>query len=54
MYDWMQHTASAAAQRPALRNHGRLPLVFEPSQGQADREVNLTERACYQRPPDKL
>ncbi len=34
----------AAQNRPALRDYGRLPLVFEPNQGQADAEVRFLTR----------
>src|SRR5438552_12699321 len=36
---------SAAAQQPKLRDYGRLPLVFEPNQGQTDPEVKYLARA---------
>ena len=35
---------SAAAQQPAWREYGRLPLVFEPNQGQADTAVKVLAR----------
>ncbi len=35
---------SAEAQRPTVRDYGRLPLVFEPNRGQADREVKFLGR----------
>src|SRR5579872_2759149 len=34
----------AAQDRPALRDYGRLPLVFEPNQGQADPAVKFLAR----------
>ena len=37
--------ASAAAGDSVLRDYGRLPLVFEPNQGQADPEVKFLARA---------
>ena len=38
--------ASVTAQnRPALRDYGRLPLVFEPNRGQAEAQVNFLARA---------
>jgi len=36
---------SAAAQQPGPHNYGRLPLVFEPNQGQADASVMFLARA---------
>ncbi len=33
-----------AQNRPALRDYGRLPLVFEPNRGQADAQVKFLAR----------
>ena len=35
---------SRAAEQPSLRDYGRLPLVFEPNQGQTDPSVQFLAR----------
>src|SRR6266851_4323825 len=43
---YLSFVVSAAAQQSALRDYGRLPLVFEPNQGQADPAVKFLARTA--------
>src|SRR5438132_6814518 len=41
---FLSFVVSSAAQQPSLRDYGRLPLSFEPNQGQTDARVRYLAR----------